>query len=91
MPYERAGKHITSKDLPFRGLTFLTHNDALCLPGLGANIAEASRLLYPLLSSPSLPYKGAFDWLQFAYTGNRFGAYMDPVSSKFSFHTLADG
>ena len=45
------------------------------------NIAEASHLLLPLLSSRAPPFKKTLDWLQFSYTVNRTGFYVAPAST----------
>ena len=80
--YERTGKHIEDiKVLACRGLTFFTPDDASCLLGQGANSAEVSRLIPPLLASREPPYDKALDWIQFTYNGDRFGAYMAPTST----------
>ena len=52
MPCERAGKlQEDGRDLAFQGLTFVPPDGASGFLGRGANIYEASRLLFPLLAS----------------------------------------
>ena len=36
--------------------------------------------MFPLFSSGSPPFKETLDWLQFAYTADRTGAYVAPAS-----------
>ena len=64
---------------------------ASCLLVQGDNTAEASCLLFHLLVSRAPPYDRVLDWLQFAYTGDGFGAYVAPDYTYFDFHTLAEG
>ena len=87
-PCERAIKHTISKDLAFRGLIFFPLDGASCLLGLGTNVTEASRLLFSLLSSRVPPYDKVLEWLHFSYTGDMFGAYVDPASKEFLFCAL---
>ena len=88
---ERAGEHNDSQDQSCRGITFFTPDGTSCLLGLGNIIAEVSQLLSPLLASQALPYDEVLNWIQFTYTGNRFGAYVDPASMEFTFHNLSEG
>ena len=46
-----------------------------------SNIAQASQLLFLLLASRTPPFEETLDWLQFAYTADRTGAYVAPVST----------
>ena len=91
MPCNRVGKHTDSKVIACQGLTFLSPYGALCLLDPCANTAQALRILFPLLNSQAPPYYKAIGSIQFAYTGDRFGAYLDPASTVFKFHTLSEG
>ena len=64
---------------------------ALLILGLVINIPEASHLILTLLASIAPPYDKSLDWLQVAYTCDRFVTYVAPASTEFSFHTLAEG
>ena len=59
--------------------------------GLDLNIAEASCLLFSLLVSQDLPYDKSIDWIQFAYTGDRFRAYVVPGATELKFRTRMEG
>ena len=48
-PYEWAGKRTDSRDLACQGIALFPPDSSLLRLGLGDNIAEASRLLLPLL------------------------------------------
>ena len=71
-------------DLTCRGLTFVPPDGAFRLLGRGSNIAEAIKILLPLLSSRSPPYGEALVWLQPAYNGYWMGAYVAPASQTSS-------
>ena len=72
-------------------MTFLPLYGASCLLGQGANIAEAFCLLLPLLASKLPPYDKALNWIEFTYTGDWLGDYVDPESTNFNFNTLLQG
>ena len=81
-PCKREGKQTEdSKYLSCRGLTCLPSDGTSCLLGQDTNIAEASVLIYPLQSIRALLYDKALDWIQFSYTGDRFGANVAPAST----------
>ena len=64
---------------------------ALFLLGLNVNIAEASRLLYPLISIGAPTYNKVIDWLQFVYTGDQLGVYVDPGYTELEFNSISEG
>ena len=47
--------------------------------------------MFPLLTGRELPFKETLDWLQFAYTTDRSGAYVAPASTVLVQYTVAEG
>ena len=45
------------------------------------NIFDASRGVFPMITDREPPFKEALDWLQFAFTAERAGAYAVPEST----------
>ena len=45
--------------------------------------------LLPLLFGQAPPYEEGLNWLQFSYTRDRTGVYMDPISTEIVFSVLA--
>ena len=56
-----------------------------------ANVSKASAGLSPLLTGREPPFEAALDWLQFAYTADRAGAYVAPVSTVLVPSAVAEG
>ena len=56
-----------------------------------ANVFEASAGLFPLLTGREPPFESALDWLQFAYTADRAGAYVAPASTVLVLSAVAEG
>ena len=46
-----------------------------------ANVSKVLAGLFPLLAGREPPFEAALDWLQFAYTADRAGAYVAPAST----------
>ena len=46
--------------------------------------------MFPLLTGRELPFKETLDWLQFAYTTDRSGAYVAPASTVLSQSPIAE-
>ena len=55
------------------------------------NVFEASAGLFPLLTGREPPFEAALDWLQFAYTADRAGAYVAPASTVLVPSAVAQG
>ena len=69
-------------DLAYRrGITFITPYGAARLLDTSHNIAEVRQVLFPLLAGWAPPFEEALDWIQFAYTADRMGAYVAPAST----------
>ena len=81
---QEGGENTEFRDLACQGTTFF------CLIGLDVNIADASHLLFPLLVSKVPPHDEALEWIRFAYTVGRLGAYVDPGSTEMDFSTLLE-
>ena len=80
-PYERVGKAAEGgRDLACRGITFVTPDGASRLIDTSRKIAEVVQLLFPILVGQATSFEETLDWLQFAYTAERTGAYVAPVS-----------
>ena len=45
----------------------------------------------PLLTGQQPPFEAALDWLQFAYTADRAGAYVAPASTVFVLSVVSEG
>ena len=45
------------------------------------NILSTSKGLFTILTVQEPPFEEALDWLQFAYTADRAGAYVAPAST----------
>ena len=75
-------------NLACRGLAFLPADCAAWLlrrtTDGPANVFEASAGLEP-------PFEAALDWLQFAYTADRAGAYVAPASTVLDPSAVAEG
>ena len=56
-----------------------------------ANIFKASTGLFPLLTGREPPFEAALDWLQFAYTEDRAGAYVAPAYTVLVPSAVAEG
>ena len=55
------------------------------------NVFKASTGLFPLLTGQDPPFEEALDWLQFANTVDRAGAYVVPASTVLSQSAIAEG
>ena len=86
-PCESAAKAARDDhlNLACRGLAFLPTDYAAWLLGREAdgpvNVFKASAGLFPLLNGREPPFEAALDFLQFAYTADRVGAYVAPAST----------
>ena len=82
-------------DLACRGLTFSPPDCAAYNIQREAdgpiNIFEASTGLFPLLTGREPPFEEALNWLQFAYTTDRVGAYVAPASTLLAQSMVAEG
>ena len=56
-----------------------------------ANVFELSVGLSPLLTGLDPPFESALNWLQFAYTADRAGAYVAPASTVLVPSAVAEG
>ena len=96
-PHERAAKAvgIDHINLACRGLAFLPTDFAAWLLGVSmdgpVNIFEASAGLLPLLTGREPPFEAALDFLKFAYTADRAGAYVEPASTVLVPLAVAEG
>ena len=96
-PCEQAEKAAGMEHLNLAcwGLAFLPADCAAWLLGRTAdrpaNVFEASAGLFPLLTGRELPFEADLDWLQFAYTADRVGAYVAPASTFFVPSAVAEG
>ena len=82
-------------DLACRGLTFVPPD---CVSWLlqrdldrPLNIFEVSKGLFPLLTGQWPPFKEAIDWLQFAYTADQAGSYVESASTVLAQSAVAEG
>ena len=77
------------------GLAFLPADCASWLLGRSmdgpANVFESLAGLLPLLTGREPPFEAALDWLQFAYTADRAGAYVEPASTVLVPSAVAEG
>ena len=55
------------------------------------NILSASKFFFPWLTSRETPFEEALNWLQFAYTADRAGAYVAPASTVLNPSAVAEG
>ena len=82
-------------NLACRGLAFLPTDCAAWLLGREAdgpvNVFEASAGLFPLLNGRELPFEAALDFLQFAYTADKAGAYVAPASTVLVPPAVSEG
>ena len=82
-------------DLDCRGLTFVPLDWDYWLLQREAdgplNVFDASTSLFPLLTVREPPFEEALDWLKFAYTADRAGAYVAPASTALAQSAVADG
>ena len=53
------------------------------------NVFEVSKYFFPLLTVREPPFEEALDWLQFAYTADQAGAYVDPESTVLAHSAVA--
>ena len=96
-PCKRAAKEAGTDhiNLACLGLKFLPADCAACLLGVSmdgpVNVFEASAGLFLLLTSQEPPFEAALDWLQFAYTADRAGAYVAPASTVLVSLAIAEG
>ena len=91
-PCERAGKATEGgRDLAFQGLTSVALDGATLLIKAEYNIAQASHLLFPLLYSWAPHFEETLDWIQFAYTADRTGAYVAPASTVLVPSAVSEG
>ena len=85
MPYEREGKLLEGgRYLACHGLTLVPPYCAARIIGAeeqDLNIMTVSQELFPLLTGQAPPFEEALNWLQFAYTADRMGAYVVPAST----------
>ena len=85
--YERLGKTAGTDhpDLACRGLTFVPPDCAAWLLEMEEdgplNVLSASKGLFTHLNGQEPPFEEALDWLKFAYTAYRAGAYVVPAST----------
>ena len=82
-------------NLACRGLAFLPVEGAAWLLGRDAdrpvNVFEALAGMFPLLNVREPPFEAALDFLQFAYTADRAGAYVAPASTVLIPLAVAEG
>ena len=82
-------------DLACLGLTFVPPGCAAWLLEMGAygpiNVFEFSKGLFPTLTGLEPPFEEAFDWLQFTYTTDPAGAYVEPASTVLTWSAVAKG
>ena len=82
-------------DLASQGLTFSPPDCADWLIQREAegplNVFKASKGLFPLLTGREPPFEETLDWLQFAYTADRAGAYVAPASTVLVRSAVAEG
>ena len=55
------------------------------------NIYEASQMLHPLLASQEPPFEETLNWIQFACTPERKGAYEAPTSMVLDHSAVSEG
>ena len=91
-PCKRTGKAVEGRrDLACRGLTFVTPDGTSRLLDTARNIAEVGQLLFPILVGRAPPFEEMLDWLQFAYTADRTGAYVVPASTVLVSSVVLEG
>ena len=96
-PRERAVKTAGTEyvDLACWGLTFAPPECASWLLRRDAdrplNVFEALKGLSPLLNGREPPFEEVLEWLQFAYTADRAGAYVAPASTLPAQSVVAEG
>ena len=96
-PCKRAVKSAGTEyvDLDLWGLTFIPPDCASWLlrreAGGPLNVFEASTGLSPLLTGRETPFEEALNWLKFAYTVDRAGAYVAPESTVLAQSAVAEG
>ena len=82
-------------DLAFRGLMFVPLDCTYWLLRKEAdgplNVFEALTGQFPLLTGQEPIFVEALDWLQFAYTADRAGAYVVPLSTVLAQSAVAEG
>ena len=69
------------QDLYLWGMTFVTLNNSSVLMGQpDIKIMVMSQTLYPLISGRSPAYEEVLNWVQFTYTWDQIGAYMEHLT-----------
>ena len=79
------------RNLACRGLTFVAPYVAAYLLDISCNIAEVDQLLFPILVGWVPPFEETIDWIQFAYTADRTGAYVAPASTVLVPSAVSEG
>ena len=79
------------RNLSCRGPTFVTPYSASCLIDIYCNIAEVGQLLFTILVGQVPPFEETLNWLQFAYTADKTGAYVSPASTFLVLSALLKG
>ena len=74
-----------------RRITFVALDGAVNILGTDYNIAKASQLLFPLLAGRAPIFEETLNWIKFAYTAYRTGAYLAPASTVFFPSTVSEG
>ena len=77
-------------NLACQGLTFVSPYSAALLLDSAYISAKFIQIMFPLLSSGSPPFKETLDWLQFACTADRTGAYVAPASMVLVHSTVLE-
>ena len=96
-PCKRVGKTAGTYyfDLDLRGLTFVTPDFAAWLLEWEVdgplNVLEALKGLLPLITGREPPFEEALDFLQFAYTADREGGFVEPAYTVLAQSEVADG
>ena len=68
-------------DLACQGINFVAPDGAARLIDTLRNIAEVSQVLFLIFTGRAPPFKDTLDCIQFAYTVDRTGDYVAPVSN----------
>ena len=73
------------------GLTSVAPDGAARLLDTYRTIAEVGQLLFPILVGWVPPFEETINWIQFAYTSYRTGAYASPASTVLVLSAVLEG
>ena len=91
-PCESLGKAVEGgRDLACQGLTFVSPDGAARLLDTSSNIAEVGQLIFPIFVRQAPSFKETLGLIQFSYTADRTGDYVEPASTVFVPSAVLEG